>query len=177
MNWKTLAFATCLIAGVVLVSCDDDDDDNNSELNDADRNFMIRTSISNTAEVGTATLALNKATTPQVLAFAQHMIAEHSLAQAELKNLGTTVGQPVKDTLDPAHVTLLAQLSALSGRAFDSAYIHTQVIDHEATLTNFENEQDNGRHRDVKAYADRYRPHIEQHLVRADSIAIALFPQ
>ena len=180
MNWKTLAFAACLFTGTVLVSCDDDDDDdkdNNTELNEADENFMVRTSISNTAEVGTATLALNKATDPRVRSYAQHMIAEHSLAQTELKALGTAVGFPVKDTLDPAHQQIAAQLSALSGRAFDSAYIHVQVIDHEATLTNFENELDNGRHRDVLGYAEKYRPHIEQHLVRADSIATALFPR
>ena len=181
MNWKTLAFAACLFSSVVLVSCDDDDEDddtgNNTELNDADQNFMVRTSISNTAEVGTATLAISKATDPRVIAYAQHMIAEHSLAQTELKALGTRVGYPVKDTLDPAHQTIAAQLSALSGRAFDSAYIHVQVLDHEATLTNFENELDNGRHRDVLAYAEKYRPHIEQHLERADSIATNLFPR
>jgi len=179
MNWKTLAFATCLFTGVVLVSCDDDDDDegNNTELNDADENFMVRTSISNTAEVGTATLAITKATDPRVIAFAHHMIAEHSLAQAELKALGTSVGYPVKDTLDPAHQTILAQLNTLSGRSFDSAYIHTQVMDHQATLTDFENELDNGRHRDVIAYAEKYRPHIEQHLTRSDSIAVGLFPR
>lgn len=179
MYWKTLAFAACLFSGVVLVSCDDDDDneDNNTELNDADENFMTRTSISNTAELGTASLALSKATDPRVVAFAQFMIAEHSLAQTELKTLGTNVGYPVKDTLDPAHQTILAELDALSGRAFDSAYMHVQVMDHEATLTNFDNERDNGQHRDVLAYADKYRPHIEQHYERADSIATNLFPR
>lgn len=180
MNWKTLAFAACLFTGVTLTSCDDDDEDdkdNNTELNDADQNFLVRTSISNTAEVGAATLAITKATDPRVIAYAQQMIAEHSLSQTELKTLGTTVGYPVKDTLDPAHVSIAAQLSALSGRAFDSAYMHVQVADHEGTLTNFQNELDNGRHREVLAYAEKYRPHIEEHLERADSITTNLFPR
>ncbi len=49
---------------------------------------------------------------------------------------------------------ILAQMSALSGHTIDYANIHTQVLDHEATLTNFKNEHDNSRHRVVKAYAD-----------------------
>ena len=181
MNWKTLAFAACLVSSVALVSCerdnDDDGKDNETKLNDTDRHFMLKTSISNTAEVGTATLALNRANNPAVLAFAQQMIAEHTVAQVELKALGVRVGYPVKDTLDPRNRAILDQLQALSGRAFDSVYIHTQVVSHQATLANFENELDNGRNSNVKDYASKYRPHIEHHLEEAETIATTYFPR
>ena len=171
MKILKLTLAGCLVA-CGLFSCTEDDDD---QLNNQDRTFLTQASISNTAEINTATLASTKATNGAVKAFAMHMLMEHSTAQTDLKNLGANVGQTVRDTLDPAHVTLSAQLSAMSGRAFDSAYIHTQVIDHQATITFFQNEQANGQHEDVKRYANTYLPRIQMHHQRADSIARAFF--
>ena len=173
MNWKHMIAAGCLLTTLTFAACDKDDDD--TELNDTDRTFLMQAGVSNTVEVGAGSLALTKSTHPQVRAFAQSMVAEHTLAQTDLKNVGTTVGQPVKDSIDPAHQTIMAHLMTLSGRAFDSAYMHTQVADHTLTLSFFDNEQDNGQHRDVRGYADKYRPHIEMHLTRADSIARAFF--
>lgn len=163
-------------AGVIVLSfaaCKKDEDTN--QLNDTDRTFVLQASIGNTAEVGAANLAMSKATTPAVMAYAQHMVMEHTLTQTDLKSVGTDVGLTVTDTLNPAHVAIMAQLSALTGRAFDSMYIHSQVADHTTTLTFFQNEQNNGRHSRVRGYADTYLPHIQLHLSRADSIATNLF--
>jgi putative membrane protein len=171
MKRNNFLLCGCLFAGLLITSCSKDDD----ELNDTDRNFMTGVSISNTAEVDAATLAVSKASTPQVMAFAQHMLAEHGLAQTDLKSLGASVGHTVNDTIDPTHVAIKTQLMALSGREFDSAYMHTQVTDHQNTLSMFQTEQNDGQHEDVTDYADRYRPHIEMHLQRADSIATNLF--
>jgi putative membrane protein len=171
MKILKLTLAGCL-AACCLISCSEDDDD---QLNSQDRTFLTQASISNTAEVNAATLASTKATNGAVKAFAMHMLSQHNTAQTDLKNLGANVGHAVKDTLDPAHVTIAMQLSAMSGRAFDSAYIHTQVIDHQATITFFQNEQSAGQHEDVKRYANTYLPHIQSHHQRADSIARAYF--
>ena len=174
MKRKNMLMTGCVFICLALASCDKNDNDDD-ELNDTDRNFMTMTSISNTAEVDAATLALTKASTPQVMAFAQHMVSEHGMAQTDLKNLGASVGYSIKDTIDPTHVAIKAHLSALNGREFDSAYMHVQVSDHQLTLNNFNTERLDGRHRDVRNYADNYAPHIQSHLQRADSIANALF--
>jgi putative membrane protein len=81
----------------------------------------------------------------------------------------------VTDTLDPVHITNRAHLASLSGHQFDSAYMHSQVNDHEVTMLNFRNEQSNGQHRDVRNYADTYMPHLREHFERADSIAGVYF--
>jgi putative membrane protein len=173
MKLKKWMYVGGIFAGITLAGCGKDD----NELNNTDKDFMTTASISNTAEVSAATMAITKATNGVVLAYAQHMIAEHAMAQTDLKNLGTSVGFSVKDTIDPAHVAIAAQLSALSGEQFDSAYIYSQIFDHHATSANFQLEQTGGQHRDVKNYANTYRPHIESHLSRADSIAAAFYRQ
>ena len=171
MKLKKWMYAGGILASVLLMACGKDDD----ELNSADRDFITKTSISNTAEVGAATIAINKASNPVVKAYAQHMIEQHRMAQTDLKTLGTSVGFIVKDTLDPAHVAIETQLNTFTGRQFDSAYIYTQIVDHHMTSASFQLEQTSGQHRDVKKYANTYRPHIEMHLSRADSIAGAYF--
>jgi putative membrane protein len=157
---------------IFLTSCDKQND---NQVNSTDQTFMTQASISNNAEISAATLAASKATRAEVKAFAQFMLAEHPMAQADLKNLGSSVGFNVKDTIDPAHVTLMAQLNTLTGRRFDSMYIHSQVTDHQTTLTFFQTEIASGGHASVRSYATTYMPHIQAHLTRADSISRAFF--
>ena len=60
-----------LMTGVVLASCSKNNDD---KLNDQDEDFLVKASISNSAEVSAATLAASKATNAAVKTFAQHML-------------------------------------------------------------------------------------------------------
>jgi putative membrane protein len=172
MKVKHLWLAACLLTGLTTLSCNKNDDD---ELNSTDRDFMMKASVGNTAETDAANLAVSKASNATVRAFAQRMISEHSMAQTDLKNLGTSTGYTVRDTLDPAHVALKVQLTALSGRQFDSVYMYAQVADHQTAVANFQNEQAGGQHNGVKNYANTYLPHIQMHLTSADSISRAFF--
>lgn len=173
---KNCTFLVAVTFLVLCIGCNKDEDINGF-VSDTDKAFMTQASISNNAEVAAATLAISKATTPQVLAFARHMTGEHTLAQSDLKNLSAVTGFAVKDTVDPAHMLIMSQLSALTGRAFDSAYIHTQVMDHAKTQGVFRTELNSGNSQPVKVYANTYLPHITEHLERADSIVTTLFPR
>lgn len=172
MKSKNVMLCGLLMTGLVMAACDKT---NENDLNEQDETFLLKTSVSNTAEVSAGNLALSKATNPAVKAFAAHMVSEHTTAQNDLKLISNNVGFPVKDSIDPAHQAIAAQLSALSGRAFDSAYMHNQVTDHKATVTIFQAEQSNGSHREVLNFANTNLPHIQMHLVRADSITNAFF--
>jgi putative membrane protein len=166
MKLKQLLFVS-LLTGITLASCTKDED----QLNNTDRNFMLNASVSNTAEIDAANLALSISTNAVVRDYAQHMINEHTTAQNDLKTLGTSVDFMINDTLSPVHQANRLHLSKFTGNQFDSAYMHSQINDHEVTMLNFRNEQANGQHRDVRNYADTYMPHLREHTERADSIA------
>lgn len=177
MKLRHLVLAGCVLAGLGFAACDKDDDENTT-LNTADTNFMTQASISNSAEDSAATIAISKGSNTALKAFAQSMLTEHSAAQVDLKNLGSSVGYAVRDTLDPLHKLKGDTLKSLTAsRSFDSVYIWNQVIDHQTTVANFQTHQSNGQHRDVKTYNNNYLPHIQMHLTRADSIARAYFPR
>jgi len=168
---KVILMGSVLV--VLLTACDKDDDDNDT-LNSTDQMFITQVAIGNTAEVQAGQLAATKGTSAGVKAFGQMMVTEHSQAQTELKNIGTTAGMNVKDSVDPAHQLLVQRLSTLTGKSFDTAYINSQVVDHQNTLNIFQTEISSGNNQNVKSYAGKYLPNIQLHYNKADSIRKAL---
>src|SRR4051794_26966026 len=108
---RKVIYAASMLTVIVLTSCSKTI--TNTELNKIDLVFLPQASISNTAEIDAGTLASTKATNAEVKKFAQMMVMEHTMAQTNLKNWGTSVGIPVKDTLDPLHQELKMQLMSL----------------------------------------------------------------
>jgi len=144
------------------------------KINPVDKNFLVQASASNTSEIQAGMLAASKGNSAGVKAFGNLMVQEHRIAQADLKVTGSNVGIAVRDTMDAQHVTLLQQLTALSGRAFDSVYMKSQVNDHEKAASLFDTEINKGSHIFVRSYSSNYFPKITMHLEMADSIATAM---
>jgi len=135
--------------------CSKDEEDN---LNSIRSNFLMQASEINTAEIQAGQLAATKANNAIVKSFGQSMVSEHTVARSDLKTTGTNVGVAVKDSVDSAHVLIMQQLTALTGRAFDSAYIKNQLNDHQMTQSMFQTEISSGNHSQVKNYANTYLP-------------------
>jgi putative membrane protein len=163
---KKIFVATSVLA-LFLVACDKDDD---NKINSTDQEFVRMASISNNAEIMTGQLAATKGTAPMVKSFGAHMVMEHGLAQNDLKSRASEVGINVSDTVDAEHRTLMTYLNTLSGYSFDTAYINSQLRDHQKTITIFQMEIDGGQHQRIRSYANEYLPHIQMHYNRADSI-------
>jgi putative membrane protein len=92
----------------------------------------------NAAEVSTSRLALQRALSVEVKAFAQRMVDEHSSLDQQARELarfsGITPSLP-DSTLPSLQREELAALSRQSGSAFDRAYIAQQVDAHQRSLT------------------------------------------
>ncbi len=146
--------------------------DNNNSVNATDKQFTTMAAMSNFAEISAAKLALSKTSDMDVQMFAQKMITDHTKAQDSLKLIAGQLSLNAPDSLDAAHVQMAAMLSAMSGRAFDSAYVHGQVIDHQTAVNLFQNENSNGSNSKVKTYVTTYLPAIQMHLMMADSLAM-----
>jgi putative membrane protein len=99
------------------------------------------------------------------------MVTDHTTAQNDLKTLGTNVNVAVADSIDSMHGSLIDTLKTLSGRAFDSVYIMSQIKDHQTVISNFQQEINSGNKTDVISYANKYLPKLQMHLQMADSIA------
>jgi putative membrane protein len=173
MKTKGWIIAT-LAASAIAWSCDNNDD-NKKSLPETDRTFVQKAALGNMTEVSFATMAQANASNDEVKAFAQQMISEHTDAQNELKDLANKYDNVSWPTdMDDQHKQLRDQLNGMTGHAFDSAYVASQVSDHETVLAAFQAETSGGENADIKAYANKYQPHIQEHLTKAQALKAML---
>lgn len=181
MKMKHVYLASAFAAAVFLGACTKNDDNTNanqSTVNGQDTTFMLQASQSNNAEITLGTLALTKAMSDSVRMFAQMMINDHTMAQTNLRNMVDSVSSTVNlsDSLSSAQMATRDSLMMLSGTAFDSAYIASQVVSHQNTLSAFDAEISNGQNAQVKNFATRNLPIIQAHFDSAQAIKMNFQP-
>ena len=60
-------------------------------------------------------------------------------------------------------------MSKLSGEAFDRAYMQAMLADHRKDVAEFRTESSSGRDADVKSWASKTLPTLEEHLKLAQA--------
>ncbi len=129
-----------------------------------DTDFMAKASQANLAEIAAAKLALSKSSSTDVKRFARQMVSDHSTAQKDLTMLAKTKSVTLPMEPDADHKAMKQTMSALTGTAFDSAYLKAQVEDHQAAVALFTEESSNGTDPETKAFAAKYLPKLKGHL-------------
>jgi putative membrane protein len=159
----------------VVFACNKNDDNNNDDqLSKADRNFITQASYANNSEVAAGAVASTKGSDSAVRSFGSFMVTEHTTAQSDLKSLADKWNIETPTTPDSMHMVMLKQMEPLMGRAFDTAYMKSQVMDHNTALQLFQQEANSGENKKLRDYASKYVPHIMMHKQMADSILMKL---
>ena len=118
-------------------------------------------------------LALSKAQSPDVKAFAQLMINDHSGVNEAATELVqrlhvTPEGNSTSHSLQEGGDESLTALKALSGSAFDRAYLEHEVAYHQAVLDAVDTTlTPNAQHTELKALLVKLRPAFVAHLEHA----------
>lgn len=171
-----LALMLCASLGFV-TGCKEDEDGpsvENANLNPIDREFLEQAVQSNLTEIQLGELARDRATNPDVKAYAEMMIAEHTTAHTDLRNRATARKWTIKDVLNDENQTKKDNLSKLTAADFDRAYMRSQVADHQVTAGKFATQIDQGTDAELKLYATQYKPNIDKHLVDAQNLVAQL---
>lgn len=169
---KTMGIA--LLAIVAWASACDDDDNHKNDLIQQDRDFIAQASYVNRSEVELGTLAVSKGNSDAVRMYGSSMRTEHQPALDKLKGITSDLGADFPTGLDAENQAIKDKLMSLSGYAFDTAYIHSQIKGHQKAEALFQAEANNGKELRLKDYANDLLPHIRIHLQMADSIAATL---
>jgi putative membrane protein len=101
----------------------------------ADKTFAHDMAVAGMAEVQLGKLAAERASNPDVKAFAQTMVKDHSQAGDELKQTASTLNIQLPTQLDQKHKDLAARLTKLQGAEFDKQYMAAMVQGHEEVLS------------------------------------------
>ena len=136
-----------------------------------DQLFLTKAAQGGLAEVELGNLAQQKAKSEEVKDFGNRMVTDHSQANNELKQLVDQKGITVPSSLAMKDKQTKKTLSTKSGANFDKAYMRDMVNDHEKDVAEFRKEAENGKDPDVKAFAQKTLPTLEQHLSQAKEVA------
>ena len=142
-----------------------------SSLNTADKEFFIAAAQANLAEVSLGQMARDKATSADVKTFAERMITDHGQANEELKRLALTKGVALPAVVDKDQAKSSEDLSKKVGRDFDKSYMEQMIRDHEAAVSKFQAASQNASDPDLKAWAAKTLPTLQNHLAMSKQIA------
>jgi putative membrane protein len=147
-----------------------------SRLDAADRMFIIDAALGGMAEVELGRMAQDRATLQPVRDFGRRMVQEHGQANQELMQIAARLGVMAPTTFDPARQAAKESLQLLSGREFDRQYVEQQFTEHATALTAFQMASQRAEDEELRAFARRTAPVIQQHLDTLRSIWNTSFP-
>ncbi len=140
-------------------------------LSRADQKIIKDMAMANLAEIEAARMAQGKTQNEQVKNFAQQMIDDHTKALGDVQQLAQAKGVALPTELDRTHKRKAERMGALSGDAFDRAYMNQAgVADHKKTHSLLQRAQARAKDPDVKALAARTMPIVDQHLNSAQQL-------
>lgn len=136
--------------------------------------IVRQVTLSNTGEIATSQLALDKATNAEVKQYAQRMIDEHQAAQGQVDSLAVRLGaaaqEQVPDTADQALEQRRTALQGMTGADFDREYMSMQVEMHQATLDMLNRSVNATQNTELKSMLQTMIPAVQSHLDQARQI-------
>jgi putative membrane protein len=136
-----------------------------------DKMFVKKALQGGMAEVQLGQLTLQKSNNDQVKQFAQKMIDDHTKLGEQMKPVAQQLGVSIPDGPSKKDKATMAKLQALSGSAYDQAYIKDMVKDHKQDLSEFQTEASSGQDPAVKDAASQGSKVIAQHLQMIEQLA------
>jgi len=140
-----------------------------NRLTPGDSTFATKAAQGGMAEVKLGELAKEKASSQAVRDFGQKMIDDHTKANDELKGIAGRKSITLSTSLDSKDQATYDRLSKLSGPAFDRAYMRDMVSDHRTDVNEFKREANSGTDTELKSFAAKTVPTLEEHLRMAES--------
>lgn len=140
-----------------------------SALDRADRKFIEKAANGGLMEVQLGEMAQQKASSDQVKEFGKKMAEDHGKANDELKQVAEAKGVALPAAVDRSGQKDLEKFGKLQGADFDREYMKHMVSDHKKDVSDFQKEAKSGKDAEVKAFAAKTLPTLQQHMTLAQS--------
>ena len=134
---------------------------------DTTSGFVANAAEMNANETALAALAIRNATKDDVRQFAAELERDHKASSAELKQLAARRGWGFPQSMDALQAQALQGLQQARGPEFDRAFVDAMVTSHEKALAAFRTAAASASDADLRAYAAKQLPTLENHLNHA----------
>ena len=134
----------------------------------------------NQVDIDAGKLAESKATSPEVKAFGKQMVTDHTGVNKQATELVTKLGvkpedNPTAQSLKSGGADNVRALTALSGAAFDKAYVDHEVAYHQQVLDAVDKTLiPSAQNAELKALLVKVRPAFVAHLEHAKQLQASL---
>jgi putative membrane protein len=178
MKHSFLALAIFALAGTALAFAQDGK--STPKLDSGESQFVRDVQASGHNEIEMAQLALKRTTDPDVKAYAQRLVNDHTAAGKKLEEVAKTNGLLLTDakaesrkdvdtrTDNSRHVD--SHIETMQGPAFDKAWAKQMVEDHKAAIAKFEAEQKDAKNADLRSFVSTTLPTLREHLAQAQAL-------
>ncbi|UYZ58540.1 DUF4142 domain-containing protein [Hymenobacter latericus] len=141
-----------------------------------DAEFLVEAATNGLLEVELSKLAQSKATRPEVRNLAQQLMRGHTGINASLRSLAGQKNLAVPDALGGDQQDVYKELAGLTGAEFDRQYVEEIVDAHNNAEDAFEDMADEAYDGDIRAFAAKYAPVLEEHRKQAEQVEDLLKP-
>ena len=141
-----------------------------ANMTSQDRNFVMDAAMGGMMEVELGRVAAQQGASDAVKQFGQRMVDDHSKANQELMSLASSKGMTLPTELDEKHRSHITKMSSMTGADFDREYVKMMVSDHRKDVSEFEKESTRGTDADLKAFAGKTLPTLQEHLRMAEAL-------
>lgn len=142
-----------------------------ADVSALEREFIVMAAQGNNAEIQMSRLALERANDENVRQYAQMMIEQHTMANQNLQPIAAEQGIDLPTTASSFDTAVLETLSQVPDEQFDQAYMNAQVNAHLKSAGVFRTGAQQVEDADLRSYAARILPAVQQHLEMASQMA------
>lgn len=141
-----------------------------ADLSSTDRAFLKSAADANMTEAHLGKMAQDRAADTGVKDFGQTLVQDHTKAYEELTVVANKTGESIPKGIDVRRNRAIEELTRQKGIGFDRRFVTHEIQDHRKTITEFKREAENGQNADIKAYAQKMIPTLEEHLRKAEEL-------
>lgn len=162
LTFLTLLTMAFLAAGISNMNAQTND--NPGQLPAKDFKFVKEAVVAGKMEITLGQAAAQNAQDQAVRDFGAKMVQDHQAASQQLAQIIAQKGATVTDEPGWMDSKIISHLQELKGADFDRSYMKRMVSDHKEVIKEFQKETENGEDADVKNFADKTLPTLQEHL-------------
>lgn len=142
-----------------------------------DRKFVQDAAAAGMAEVMLGKLGQQRAAHADVKQYAQHMVNDHTKSNDELMALAQAKSLKLPALPTATQQRLHDRMAKLEGAEFDRMYMAQMLGDHRKAVALFQKQARSGQDTELKAFAAKTLPTLQDHLKQATALHDALKQQ
>ena len=134
--------------------------------------FIGIAEVGNQFEIQSSQIALEKAQSAEVKAFAQMMITDHTAASQKLAAVIEAANIPVvpPNNIDTGSAEKMEDIQTVTTDQFDRMYLRWQIQSHQVSVALFTSYAENGDNEQLKQFAAEMLPSLQAHLDHAGQL-------